>query len=126
MQWALRVFVAIPLAVSSIGHFVRVATYAFIVPPIFPHPEAWVIFTGILEFAGAVGLLLAKTTRSAAVCVALLLIAVFPANIYAAHRTVGGLHMPGVPVRLAMQILYMLLVLMAGWGIPMWVERKKL
>jgi uncharacterized membrane protein len=126
MQWALRVIVAIPLAVSSIGHFFRIATYASIVPPIFPHPEAWVIFTGILEFSGAVGLLLPTTARSAAVCVALLMIAVFPANIYAAHRTVGGLHMPGVPVRLAMQILYMLLVLIAGWGVPMCEERKRL
>lgn len=26
--------------------------------------------------------------------------------------------MPGIPVRLAMQIVYVLLVLLAGWGVP--------
>ena len=49
---------------------------------------------------------------------ALLMIAVFPANVYAANKYVGGLHMPGVPVRLAMQVVYILLLLMAGWGVP--------
>jgi hypothetical protein len=31
---------------------------------------------------------------------------------------VGGLHLPSVPVRLAMQVLYIVLLLVAGWGIP--------
>ncbi len=118
-QWVLRIVTAVPLAVSSIGHFARTATFASIVPPEFSHPQAWVIFTGILELAGAIGLLLPKTTRTAAVCIAMLMIAIFPANIYAANKTVGGLHMPGIPVRLAMQAIYILLVLLAGWGIPM-------
>ncbi len=124
-QFVLRIIVALPLAVSSVGHFFRAATYAAIVPPMFSHPEAWVIFTGILEFAGAIGLLLPKTTRAAAVCVALLMIAVFPANIYAANQTVGGLHMPSVPARLAMQIIYIALVLIAGWGIPAPIQRSR-
>ena len=114
----MRILVAIPLVVSGIGHFARTAIYASIVPREFPHPEFWVILTGIFELAGAIGLLLPETTRAAAVAVALLMIAVFPANIHAANRTVGGLHMPSVPVRLAMQIVYVLLVLIAGWGIP--------
>ena len=109
---------AIPLAVSCIGHFVRTATFASIVPPGFSHPEFWVVFTGILELAGAIGLLLPKTAKVAAVGVVVLMIAVFPANIYAANQTVGGLHMPSVPVRLAMQVVYIILVLLAGWGVP--------
>ena len=117
-QWLLRIVVVIPLAISCIGHFARTATFATIVPPNFPHPGFWVVFTGILELAGSIGLLLPKTTKPAAACVALLMVAIFPANVYAANQTVGGLHMPGVPVRLAMQVIYMLLVLLAGWGIP--------
>ncbi len=109
---------AIPLAVSCIGHFVRTVTFASIVPPGFSHPEFWVVFTGILELAGAIGLLLPRTAKVAGVGVVLLMIAVFPANIYAANRTIGGLHMPGVPVRLAMQVVYIVLVLLAGWGMP--------
>lgn len=46
------------------------------------------------------------------------MIAVFPANVYAANQTVDGLHMPSVPVRLTMQVIYIILVLVAGWGIP--------
>ena len=117
-QWVLRVLAALPLAVSSIGHFAWTAMFASIIPPAFSHAEFWVILTGIFELAGAIGLLLPKTARAAAVGVALLMIAIFPANVYAAGRSVGGLHMPGVPVRLAMQVVYILVVLLAGWGIP--------
>ena len=117
-QWVLRVVVALPLFVSSIGHFIRAAVFASIVPPIFPHPEFWVVFTGMLELSGAIGLLLPKTGKHASVAIALLMIAVFPANVYAAHRTICGLHMPGVTLRLAMQAIYILLVLLAGLGIP--------
>ena len=46
------------------------------------------------------------------------MIAIFPANVYSANQNVGGLHMPSVPVRLAMQVVYVLLLLIAGWGIP--------
>jgi hypothetical protein len=45
------------------------------------------------------------------------MIAIFPANVNAAGEVVGGLHMPSVPVRLAMQVVYILLLLMAGWGV---------
>ena len=42
----------------------------------------------------------------------------FPRYVYAAGQSVGGLHMPSVPVRLAMQIIYIVLLLTAGWGLP--------
>ncbi len=47
-----------------------------------------------------------------------MMIAIFPANVYGANQTVGGLHMPSVPVRLSMQVIYIVLLLIAGWGIP--------
>lgn len=122
LQWALRALVALTLVFFGIAHFVHTSVFAAIVPPIFPHPAFWVKFTGALEIAGALGLVLPKFTRTASTCIALLMVLIFPANIYAAHRTVGGLHMPGVPLRLAMQIAYILLVLLAGWGMP---HRKK-
>jgi len=46
-----------------------------------------------------------------------LMIAIFPANVYAAGEIVGGLSMPSVPARLAMQVVYVLLLLIAGWGV---------
>jgi uncharacterized membrane protein len=89
-----------------------------IVPTFFPYRPQLILLSGVLELAGAVGLLLPAFTRAASACLAVLMIAIFPANVYAANQFVGGLHMPGVPVRLAMQVIYILLLLIAGWGIP--------
>ena len=125
LQWLLRALVALPLIVSSLGHFSRAALFASIIPPVFPHRELLAILTGALELAGAVGILLPRFTRSAATYLSILMIAVFPANVYAAHETIGGLHMPGVPLRTAMQVVYILMLLLAGWGIPRvrWLSR---
>ncbi len=118
MQWVLRVVVALPLLVSGLLHFTRTALMATIIPPFFPYRPQLVLLSGVMELAGAVGLLLPAFTRAASACLAVLMIAIFPANVYAANQTVGGLHMPSVPVRLAMQVVYILLLLIAGWGIP--------
>ncbi len=117
MQWVLRLVVALPLLVSGIGHFTRTAMFATIVPPFFPYRPQLVLFSGAMELAGGVGLLLPAFTRAASVCLAALMIAIFPANVYAAGEVVGGLPMPSVPVRLAMQVIYIVLLLMAGWGV---------
>jgi uncharacterized membrane protein len=117
-QSLLRIGAAMPLAISGVGHFIRTRSFAAIVPPVFPHPAAWVEVTGAFELFGFVGLLFPETARVASVGVALLMIAVFPANIYAAGRTIDGLHMPGIPLRLAMQVAYVLVVLLAAWGLP--------
>jgi uncharacterized membrane protein len=63
---------------------VRQQLYAM-VPPALPRPELIVAATGVLETAGALGLLVPATHRLAAICLALLLIAVFPANVHAAR-----------------------------------------
>jgi uncharacterized membrane protein len=118
MQWLLRVIVALPLLVSGVVHFTGTAMMATIIPPFFPYRTQLVLVSGVLELAGAVGLLLPAFTRLASSCLALLMIVIFPANVYASGRNVGGLHMPSVPVRLAMQIIYIVLLLMAGWGWP--------
>jgi uncharacterized membrane protein len=117
-QGVLRVVAALPLLASGVLHFTRTALMASIIPPFFPYRPQLVLLTGVFEFAGAVGLLLPAFTRAASACLAVFMIAIFPANVYAAGQTVGGLHMPSVPVRLAMQVVYILLLLIAGWGIP--------
>lgn len=55
------------------------------VPPRLPRPELIVAVTGVLETAGAIGLLIPATHQLAALCLALLLLAVFPANVHAAR-----------------------------------------
>ncbi|MGD0930403.1 MAG: DoxX family membrane protein [Candidatus Korobacteraceae bacterium] len=117
-QEVLRVVLALPLFVSGVGHFVRLEMFASIVPPIFPQREFLVILTGVFELAGGIGLQLSRSTRMASTCLGILMIAVFPANIYVANRVVGGLHMPSVLIRTGVQALYIVLLLASGWGIP--------
>jgi uncharacterized membrane protein len=118
MQRILRVLVALPLVVSGIAHLTMTAAMAQIVPTVFPARPLLVILSGVAELAGAAGLFFRRTERSASLGIALLMIAVFPANIHVAGQTVHGLYMPAVPVRLLMQLIYIVLVLTAGWGRP--------
>jgi uncharacterized membrane protein len=117
-QRVLTVLGVLPLLVSGVAHLVMPAAMAQIIPPVFPTRTLLVILSGLAELAGAGGLLLRRTQRAASLCIALLMIAVFPANIYVAGQTVHGLYMPTVRPRLLMQVIYIVLVLMAGWGLP--------
>ena len=56
------------------------------VPPGLPAPGVLVTITGVLELAGAGGLLWHRTAPLAAACLALLMIAMFPANVHAARE----------------------------------------
>lgn len=80
------------------------------VPPSFPRPDLLVFFTGILELAGAAGLLFQTTRYWAAMGLILLLAALFPANVSAARRGIklrGRLATP-LWIRAPMQILFAL------------------
>lgn len=92
--------------------------FVALLPPQFPQQPWLIVATGIPELLGAVGLFVPQTRRAAAVCLSIFLVAIFPANIYVAGQTVHGLPMPGVVVRTGMQAAYILLVLVAGWGVP--------
>jgi len=83
------------------------AGLAAIVPPALPHPELVVAATGVLEAAGAIGLLVPATHHLAAICLALLLVAVYPANVRAARLggRVGSLSSPLLP-RTVEQLLW--------------------
>jgi hypothetical protein len=47
-----------------------------------------------------------------------MMVAILPANVFAAGKVVEGIAMPGVVVRTAMQMVYIVLVLLAGYGVP--------
>jgi uncharacterized membrane protein len=118
-QVILRVLAALPLVVSGIFlHFFRTQITASIIPPAFPARTLMVVLTGVLEIAGAIGLFVPRLRRPAALWIAVMMVAVFPANIYAAGKVVDGLQFPGVALRTAMQIVYIVLVLLAGYGFP--------
>jgi uncharacterized membrane protein len=118
-QVLLRVLVALPLLVSGIAlHFFRPAIVASIIPPVFPARYFLAVFTGILEVAGAIGLFVLRFRRAAAFSIALMMVAIIPANVYVAGKTIEGLTMPSIAVRTTMQVVYVVLVLLAGYGIP--------
>jgi uncharacterized membrane protein len=119
MQVVLRVLVALPPLISAVLlHFFRTDLTASIIPPAFPARHFLVLLTGVCEIAGAVGLFVPSVREPAAFWISVMMVAIFPANVYAAGKVIGGLPMPSVPVRTAMQIVFIALVLLAGYGVP--------
>ncbi|MFE7629164.1 DoxX family protein [Kocuria sp. NPDC057446] len=106
---ALRGGLSVMFLVTGVSHFAGLRDdLVAMVPPVMPYPELLVTVTGVLELAGAVGLLLPRTAAWAAGGLALLMVAMFPANVYAAT---AGLTLSGEPAtallpRAVMQLLY--------------------
>lgn len=106
----LRVALFLMFCVTASAHWGRGrADLIRMVPPAFARADTLVSVTGILEILGAVGLLVPATARLAAVCLAILLVALFPANIRAAREglTIMGRPVPGIPLRGAMQAVFL-------------------
>lgn len=70
--------------VAGINHFVSPKFYLAIMPPYIPAHNLMVILSGVAEVALGLGLLFPATRSLSAWGLILLLIAVFPANIYMA------------------------------------------
>ena len=81
------------ILVSGILHLAMSRLYARIIPPIFPRPILLVLISGAAEILGGAGLLVPRFRRPAAYGLAILLVAVYPANIYMAvyHIPSSGL-----------------------------------
>jgi uncharacterized membrane protein len=80
--------------VAGAMHFVIPGVYAQIVPPGLPQPLALVYLSGAAEILLGVGVLFPRTRRLAAWGIVVLLVAVFPANVYMATHDVV---LEGVP-----------------------------
>jgi len=91
--WALRIALALAFIGMGVSHFVAAParTMAAMIPPALrqkwmPSPTALVTVTGLCEIAGGLGLVWEPTRFIAAMALVLFLIAVFPANAYAAEH----------------------------------------
>lgn len=117
---------AIMLVMTSSAHFVPAGVtfmpnhdeMTAMVPPMLPFPSAVVYATGVLELAGAIGLLRPRTRTAAGLCLATLFVVMFPANIYAAAE---GMQLAGKSVtplwqRIPEQLLYIGFALWAARG----------
>jgi uncharacterized membrane protein len=93
LQEALRWALAATFAGMGITHFVPTVarTMAAMIPPVLrrpgvPSPRALVHFTGLCEVAGGIGLLVPGVRLAAGFALVVFLVAVFPANAYAAEH----------------------------------------
>ena len=105
-----RIALAVLFLFTGVSHFILTEGMAQMVPPPLP-AVATVRISGVLEILGAIGILVPKTSRLAAWCLFAFLLAVFPANIYAALNETGlGGHTEGVSYlwkRGPLQILFL-------------------
>ncbi|OBA64739.1 hypothetical protein A5647_25045 [Mycobacterium sp. 1100029.7] len=110
---AIAVGLATMFVLTGIAHFAPPLRrdLVAIVPPRLPAAGLLVTITGVLELAGAAGLLLPTTRAVAAWCLVALMLAMFPANIYASR-------MPDPPksmtTRLALRTLTAIVFLAAA------------
>ena len=98
---AIAVGLAVMFVMTGAAHFApgMRADMIAIVPPALPAPGLLVTVTGVLELLGAVGVLVPATRVAAAACLFLLMLAMFPANIYAAR-------MPNPPASMSSRLWF--------------------
>ena len=114
---ALRPALALMFLLTASAHWgPKRADLVRMVPAAFGRPEVWVTVTGLLEIAGAIGLLIPASAQAAAAGLALLLIAMFPANVHAArlHLRIGDRPVPTIGVRAIIQVIFLVCLVLAG------------
>jgi uncharacterized membrane protein len=107
---AIAVGLAAMFVLTGSAHFVPQlrGDLIAIVPPRLPAPGYLVTITGLLELLGAVGLLLPMTRVAAAVCLLVLMLAMFPANVYAARMPNPPKSMTTqLPLRIAVEVVFL-------------------
>ncbi|WP_436491804.1 DoxX family protein [Actinokineospora sp. HUAS TT18] len=115
-QNPLRGGVAAMFTATGIAHFVGMRDELIrMVPPDLPAPELLVTITGILELAGAIGVLWRPTTLWAAAGLSAMLVGMFPANIYAANHGLSPSFGDQLAPRTAMQIVFLAATLALVW-----------
>ena len=119
---ALRGGLAAMFAMTGTTHFVALREDLIaMVPPALPAPGVLVTATGVLELAGAAGLLWRPTARWSAAGLAGLLVAMFPANVYAAVSGNGIAGEPPTPLglRTVVQVLFL------AAAVTVWVALRR-
>ncbi len=112
-SWAERVFgprsIGVIFIAPGILHLVRPEIYEPIMPPQLPYPRELILISGVAEIIGGALYIPRGTRNFASWWLLLLLIAVFPSNIYMAmqERFQNSLGTPALLGRLPIQFLGM-------------------
>jgi uncharacterized membrane protein len=88
---------------AGIMHFVKPRMYIRIIPPYLPKPEVLNLLAGVFEIILGLGLFFANTRSISAIGIILLLLAVFPANIYMYQKGAKGIPKWALFLRLPLQ-----------------------
>jgi uncharacterized membrane protein len=116
---AVAVGLAAMFVMTGVSHFVPTMRRDMlaIVPPRLPAAGLLVTITGVLELLGAAGLLYPPTRVAAAVCLFVLMLVMFPANVYAARMPNPPKSMTSrLDVRTAEEIVFLAAAIMVGLG----------
>jgi uncharacterized membrane protein len=116
---AARIGIALMFLFTAASHFssLKYDLAAMIPPPL--TGALWVIYvTGVLEAAGAIGLLTRRWRRTAAWGLIALLVGMFPANVYAAMSglTLGGEAATALWLRAPLQLFWIAVLWMSTLG----------
>jgi uncharacterized membrane protein len=104
-----RIALVIMFLFTGFSHFSSMKhDFAAMIPAPLPN-GLWVIYlTGLFEIAGAIGLLIPRTRKLAGICLVLLLVGLFSANVNAALNEIPLRGEAATPlwIRTPMQLLY--------------------
>ena len=84
MVFLARIGISLLFLVAGVTHFTNTEGFERIVPPYLPAARVLVYVSGIFELLGGLGILVPATRAFAGWGLVVLLIAVFPANVYMA------------------------------------------
>ena len=116
---AFAVGLAAMFVMTGVAHFVNPLRRDMIaiVPPRLPAPGLLVTITGVLELIGAAGLLYPPTRVAAAACLFVLMLVMFPANIYASRMPNPPKSMTSrLDIRTVEEIVYLAAAVVVGVG----------
>jgi uncharacterized membrane protein len=116
---AAAIGLAAMFVMTGLAHFVNPLRRDMIaiVPPRLPAAAQLVTITGVLELAGAAGLLYPPTRVAAAVCLFVLMLTMFPANVYASRMPDPPKSMTSrLDVRTVEEVVYLAAAVVVGLG----------
>ncbi|GAA0259538.1 hypothetical protein GCM10010492_70580 [Saccharothrix mutabilis subsp. mutabilis] len=106
--FAVQCGVAAMFVATGLAHFIGMREQLIaMVPPVVPAPGLMVTVTGVLELAGAVGVLWRRTALWAAAGLTAMLVGMFPANVYAAMKGISPSFGDALLPRTLMQVVFL-------------------
>ena len=116
LKTVLKYLLAFFFVAAGLNHFWHPEFYLQIMPPYLPAHLELIYLSGVLEILGGIGVFLARTRRWAGYGLAVLLVAVLPANLHMALNQIQVTDTPTPPLLLWLRLpLQLVLILLIIW-----------